>query len=124
MSLISWEKPKKKMPVEEWMKITADGAPPGVYTPNMSQEDNLKWKGKMIGGTDPRIEIRKSFHHSNEKSYPDCVNYAAQMVIVVRRSHTDEPDVLISTNGKLGMTFLESMELTIVILEAHLKLKK
>ena len=28
--ILSWETPKKKMPVEDWKKISADGAPPGV----------------------------------------------------------------------------------------------
>lgn len=122
--LLTWDKPKKKMPKEEWMKITADSAPPGVYTPNMSKDDMLKWKAKHIKGEDERVEIRKSFHHSNGKSYPNCVNYGAQMLIVVRLYPKEEPQVLISTNGKLGMTYLESMDLRDAIVEAVEVLKE
>jgi hypothetical protein len=116
--VLSWETPKKKMPVEDWKKISADGAPPGVYTPNMSKKDMLKWKAKYIGGTDPRVEIRKSFHHSNGKSYPECVNYGAQVLIVVRKKHNDEPQVLISTNGKMGMSLSDFFDLNEAVKEA------
>ena len=118
MNILSWDKPKKKMPVEEWKKISADGAPPGVYTPNMSQDDNLKWKAKKIGGEDPRVEIRKSFYHSNKKQYPNNRCYGSQCLIVVRKKTGDEPQVLISTNGKMAMTFPETLDLNEAIKEA------
>lgn len=40
---------------------SADGAPPGVYVPNMSDEDKEKWLAKVAyGKTDyPQAEIRK-----------------------------------------------------------------
>jgi len=34
MSILSFETPKKIMSKEKWTSISADGAPPGVYTPN------------------------------------------------------------------------------------------
>lgn len=43
--IIMWEQPKKKVGKDEWKKISACGAPPGVYTPNMSKEDAARWKG-------------------------------------------------------------------------------
>lgn len=116
--ILSWDKPKKAESVEEWKKRSADGAPPGVYHPNMSQEDNLKWKAKKIGGEDPRVEIRKSFYHSNGKQYPNNRCYASQCLIVVRKKTTDEPQVLISTNGKMGMTLGDALDLNEAIKEA------
>lgn len=40
---------------------SADGAPPGVYAGNMSQQDKERWKGKIVGTKDCedlRVEIR------------------------------------------------------------------
>ena len=116
--VLSWDKPKKKMPKEEWLKITADSAPPGVYTPNMSQEDNLKWKAKHIKGADERVEIRKSFHHSNKKSYPNNINYACQVLIIVRKDSKEQPNVLISTNGKIAMGLSDFLDFKEAVQEA------
>ena len=60
IKVLDFGKIKKAMPHSEWEKISADGAPPGVYCPNMSVEDMHKWKAKLVGGTDPRVEIRKT----------------------------------------------------------------
>lgn len=59
MSILSWEKPPRRTSVENWKSISADGAPPGVYSPNMSQEDRLKWKAKLVGkkGGIKQVEI-------------------------------------------------------------------
>ena len=40
--MITWDKPNKVMSKEQHQSISADGAPPGVYQPNMSKEDQLK----------------------------------------------------------------------------------
>ena len=90
--VLSWEKPKKKMNTEEWKKISADGAPPGVYTPNMSREDKLKWKAKLIKGKRPRVEVRKTFESKN--------SYA--QVLFTFDPWEDKP-LTISTNGKIAM---------------------
>jgi hypothetical protein len=60
VSLLYWQTPKRAMPREEWEQISADGAPPGVYVPNMSQADRERWKAKRIGGADRRVEVRKT----------------------------------------------------------------
>jgi hypothetical protein len=60
MRWLHWDKPRRAKSHEEWSSLSADGAPPGVYTPNMSQEDKLKWKAKHFGGKLPRVEIRKT----------------------------------------------------------------
>ncbi len=50
------------MPVKDWKKISADSAPPGVYTPNMNEDDKLRWKAKLVGkrGGIKQVEIRKT----------------------------------------------------------------
>ncbi len=89
--MLSWEKPKKTMTTEEWNSISADGAPPGVYTPNMSKEDREKWKAKKIGGKDPRVELRKMTGGKVGKT-----SICANVLLVVRPNGS----VVWSANGK------------------------
>jgi len=60
MSVLSWDKPEQIMSTEDWKSISADCAPPGVYTSNMSWADMKKWKAKLIKGKYTRVEIRKT----------------------------------------------------------------
>ena len=64
MGVLMWDKPEKIMSTEEWMAISADCAPPGVYVPNMSKGDAERWKAKLVGTRSghPRVEIRKTAH--------------------------------------------------------------
>lgn len=101
MSVLNWDKPAKKMSKEEWASISADGAPPGVYTPNMGKVDAEKWKAKYIAGKDPRVEIRKTFYFYNGEK---C-SYGSQVLIIVRLAELDNPNILLSTNGKIPMSF-------------------
>lgn len=123
MSVLNWDKPAKKMSKEEWTSISADGAPPGVYTPNMSKEDSRRWNAKYISGKDPRVEIRKSFYFHNGKKHPSIVCFGSQVVITVRLG-TEMPNVLISTNGKIPITFNVWEETKEAIEEAINKLKE
>jgi|SRR6478609_1715623 len=61
MSVLSWEKPKKVMSKDRWEEFSADGAPPGTFTPNMSSEDISRWKAKLVGQMTgfPQVEIRR-----------------------------------------------------------------
>jgi len=122
--VLSWEKPQKIMTTEEWKSISADCAPPGVYTPNMSEEDMFKWKAKLIGkkAKIPRVEIRKSFKKSNNKTYPEGRHIYAQVLIIVSLKNIDgmkDCKVVISTNGKIGFSLKEVEELNIAIKEAQ-----
>ena len=123
MGILHWDKIPKSISTQEWMKISADSAPPGVYTPNMSKDDMLKWKAKFISGKEKRVEIRKSFLWSNKEKYPNNKNYSSQVLIVVRLNPTDDPDILISTNGKIAMSNVESISLQMAIEEAKLMLQ-
>lgn len=84
MSVLNWGKPARVLSRSQYESISAEGAPPGVYTPNMSDADAATWRAKKIGGADPRIEIR--------------VLRGSQVVIVVR-PHT----LRISMNGPIEL---------------------
>lgn len=66
--ILSFAKPDRVRSVEEWKNDnSADGAPPGVYVPNMSKGDQLLWKAKVVGtrSGDHQIEIRSMAPGSN-----------------------------------------------------------
>jgi hypothetical protein len=117
--ILSFEKPEQIISVEEWKKISADGAPPGVYRPNMSIENMLRWKAKRIYKNKPedRIVIQKTFYWHNGKSYPNNVNYSAQCKILIQKQ---EPRIIMSCNGKMAMSSVEVIEFQQVIQEALL----
>lgn len=62
MAILMWDKPPRVMSKDAWKGITADGATPGTYVPNMSDADREAWKAKLVGITkdNPRVEIRKT----------------------------------------------------------------
>lgn len=125
--ILSWDKPEKVMTHEEWASISADGAPPGVYFPNMSEADMDKWKAKLIKGEFSRVEIRKSAH-------------GTQMLIIVSmtgtpiekqwaRGNTKLPalhdvNVKMSMNGPSMFTFEEINQLPLAVQEARKVLEK
>jgi hypothetical protein len=74
MSILSFEQPKKLRPQEEHNKMySSEAKAANSYVPNMSIEDENKWKAKHIKGENERIEIRKTLHGVN-------------LVIVVRKN--------------------------------------
>ena len=55
--LLSFDKTKKVRSTEEHNKMhMSDSGVDGTYVPNMSKEDNERWKGKLIKGDDERID--------------------------------------------------------------------
>src|SRR5271170_6535688 len=127
-SILTWDKPKQVMTRDEYEAISADSAPPGVYTPNMSRVDTYKWRAKKVGGRNPRVEIRKSVLGPDPLSYddgetpvgvlprrPHCM---AQLVVVVMA----DGRVRMSQNGPAVYTAHEWTELMIVVQEARLAL--
>lgn len=120
MTLLMWDKPKRIMSKEAWKDISADGAPPGVYTPNMSDEDQATWKAKLVGikSDNPMIEIRKT-----------CCG--TQVLIVVcldefpdQWSRYKGKNVKISQNGPAYWSSKEINTLGVVIHEAWTVLLK
>src|SRR5258706_10414201 len=80
-----WEKPEQIMTIPEWKAISADGVPPGVFTPNMSYADRERWKAtlKYKKTKHPQIEIRKTLR-------------GVQLLIIVGRQgwkyHQESPE--------------------------------
>lgn len=114
--ILSWGKPPRKMPAEEWRDISADNAPPGVYVPNMSDEDAQKWRAKHVKGKDPRVEIRKVVTGAD----PDGRGTYAQILIVVRPVGI----VRMSANGPMTFHEVEWAELFQAVAEAREKLQE
>jgi hypothetical protein len=104
------------MSTEEWQRISADGAPPGVYTPNMSAADQQLWKAKYTGGQNPRVEIRKTVtgpRHPAPGWAGFKQNYAQLLVIV------DAASVRLSSNGTADFTGGEFEQLAQAVAEAR-----
>jgi hypothetical protein len=122
--MIDFDKPKKVRTTEEHNNMfSSDSGVAGTYVPNMSIEDQKKWKGKHIKGDDERIEIRKTIG-------------GTQLLIVVYKNtrftdwkvnqdewYKNHNNVRMSMNGKLDMTFKEYDEFIEVINEAKEILK-
>ncbi len=134
MGLLCWERPDKQWAAqEEYEEANSSSAEAaGTYVPNMSDEDNAKWKAKLVGQkTGPlRVEIRRYLGE-------------AQVVVVVseetqgalgywfRESLKYDPNrkprmvnVSLSANGKVAISFEDWAELQIVIAEARAYLKE
>lgn len=111
MGVLYWGTPAKAAPPEEWEEISADGAPPGVWTPNMSRPDMLRWKAKLIRGKRKadgmRIEVRKTVE-------------GAQLLMVVFEDGTMQ----VSANGKLFLRAEDWMDMKLAVAEARDSLKR
>lgn len=106
--ILVWEKPSH----HEQVFTTSES-----YT-----EEMLKWKAKLIVCDDTRVEIRKTFQwFSNDNQQK---GYTAQLLIVVRMNPKDEPDIVISANGKVALSNTEMIMVQMAIEEAKLMLSK
>lgn len=104
MKVLYWDEVKKARQTEEHNEYQADGAPPGTYRNNMSEEDEMRWRAKKIGGKDPRVEVRTSLPGAN-------------LVIVVR------PDEMkISANGPMYFNHVKWEQFIKAIQEAKVAL--
>lgn len=121
--ILKWDKPEQVMSKESWQGISADGAPPGVYCPNMSDEDQQAWKAKLVGKRSgiKQVEIRKT-----------TSNHTQMLLIVsndgfrrkVDHWHPDGKEfpgrnVRISLNGPAAFTFEEMEQMALAIEEAR-----
>ena len=125
MSVLNWKKPNKVMSVESWKEISAEDAPAGVYTPNMSWDDKLKWKAKYIGGLSPRVEIRKTTDNGTQVlivvslgSFPRKSHYGEKEDSNIERGSIGK-NVRISQNGPAMYTFDDISNMYIAIEEAR-----
>ena len=113
MGILMWDKPQKKLSKKEWEAISADGAPPGVYHPNMSDQDRERWKAKKVGGKNPRVEVRKTTRGKNLKGG----NSYSQLLVIVFK----DGRLQMSANGT---SVMEAAELVEVVIEASDALKE
>lgn len=125
--ILVFEKPPRAKSVESWKSISADGAPPGVYTPNMSADDAEKWRAKIVGtqSGNHQIEIRSTA--------PGC-----NVVIVVNGAMPNQPqttsplylwldkphNVKVSANGPMWMPPEVMASFNEAIAEAHILLRE
>lgn len=76
--------------VEDWKANQADGAPPGTYVPNMSDEDAARWRGSVVGWRTKgwAVTVRRTIMHSQ---------------VVARFEHFKDgkAHVTLSTNGRI-----------------------
>ena len=123
--ILDFDKPKKARSTEEHNEIySADCPAAGIYVPNMSDADMLKWKAKVIGGKDPRVEIRKSvrgvdptlIREDNFSIYNG--HCSAQVLIIVRPNK-----VIMSSNGRMVFDGKVWEELSKAVEEARKALK-
>jgi len=116
MPILCFDKPKKLRSTEEHNETyQSDTNIAGTYVPNMSEEDKLKWKAKLIKGDDPRVEIRKTVSgHEPYIRWP----HSAQILIIVRPSL-----VVMSANSRMIFDSQTWIELAQAVAEAQEKLR-
>lgn len=139
--ILDFEKPKKVRSTEEHNNLfSSDSGVAGTFVPNMSKEDELKWKAKHIGGNDERIEIRKTLggaqvliivykepYHPPYPKYPET-RYTDSAYHVNKAKYEEKlkewykrhEDIKLSMNGKVDMTFEEYAEMREAITEAKM----
>lgn len=139
--ILSFEKPKKVRSTEEHNNLfSSDSGVAGTFVPNMSKEDQKKWKAKHISGNDERIEIRKTLggaqvlivvykeaYHPPYPKYPDT-EYTDSAYHVNMAKYKEKQkewykrheEIQISMNGKLNLTLVEYAELREAITEAKM----
>lgn len=118
--VLNWNKPERAYPIEDWKGFAADSAPPGVYTPNMSDADARKLNAKLVGHKSghPQVEIRTS-------------KFGSQLLVIVSinknikyKGYEDKCNVRISANGPVKFSFENWAELQEAVEEAKVKLKQ
>ena len=101
--ILSFKKLKKVTPTEEHNRnYSSDCGVPGTYVPNMSGEDRVRWKAKLVGqrSKNYQIEIRTEEPGANLLV---IVNGESRVHSFPRSSRAGQKphEVRISTNGPL-----------------------
>jgi hypothetical protein len=154
MGVLFWGKPKKKLSTEAWKNDAGfDGGPDGGYMPNMSPEDEKRWKAKLTGTKlgYPQVEIRKTagsqmlvivnlgkgYNYNHAKSEnPEYVGKTPADFVGTWHSRFTQHDidrrayptrginVHLSMNGPAIMTFQDMADLNAAVLEAKAALEE
>lgn len=132
--VLSWDKPPKAIPHEEWLAISADCAPPGVYTPNMSEADRYRWKAALAGQRTPgelRAEIRKSLGSEGTGGSGTSANGWKGDPGKRRRTHAEalilvyeDGEVRMSANGQMAFSPQDWADLSLAVEEAREALRR
>lgn len=120
--ILNFEQPKKSRSTEDHNKLyISDCEVDGTFVPNMSKEDNSRWKAKHIKGKDERVEIRKCFGGTQAV----IVVYKNELKGNWREGVEGHKNIRISANSKIHMDLQEYKEFLQAIEEAFeiLKLK-
>jgi|SRR5271157_1083137 len=121
--VLDFDKPRKLRPTEEHNEEhQSDAYVDGTFVPNMSEKDMLKWKGKKIGGSDPRVEIRKTVEGNDpalasrqaSRGWQSEGHCAAQLLVIVRES-----GVVMSANGRMVFDNETWRQLGVAVAEAQ-----
>lgn len=145
--LLNFEAPKKMRDAESHNKMnSSDSGIDGTYVPNMSDEDNERWKSKYVKGKHERIESRKNFsgvnlvvivyraEYKNVLEYPKYVShfnsniekleeYRQEREKWLVESKNVHSEVKISMNGTLHISTAEWNEINQIINESKEYLK-
>lgn len=123
MSILAWEEPPRAMTQEEWESVTADGAPPGVYAPNMSQDWAQRWKARLAGQRTPgelRVEVRKTVTspgtgRTHRENPGNRLPAHAQALILIYA----DGEVRVSANGPMAFSPQDWRDLATAVTEAR-----
>ena len=118
-SVLTWSKPPRIMSPEARASIRAAGAPPGVFAPNMSAADEMKWKAKLTGvrrKTGPQVEIRRN-------GMVVIVSLDGDHIVYKGRDEGGESNVRISMCAPQHMTSEEFREFQEAVAEAADRLR-
>jgi hypothetical protein len=114
--ILTFEKPKKLRSTKEHNQMyQSDSDVAGTYVPNMSEEDQKKFKAKYIKGDHERIEIRVLIGGAN-------VNIFVYKEVYWPEWNTDwskrHKNVKLSMNSGIQLTFEEWEQIQQVVEEA------
>ena len=138
MELLDFTKPKRIRSTNEHnKKYQSDSGVAGTYVPNMSEENDKRWKAKHITGKYERIEIRKNMGGANvvivvNKKSPVPVptyrldgKYDHEAYKENRKEYKMlRNNIKISANGRIWLSFEQMSEIQCVINEATIILFK
>jgi hypothetical protein len=123
--ILVWDKPKQVMSEEQRRReFSSDAEVHGTYQPNMSAEDQARWKAKLVGtrSNNPQVEIRKDttvivvslLGGYNYKGYrPDAPG-----------SDSSKDNLHIASAGPIRWTWEEYEQFQAAIAEAKTKLEE
>jgi hypothetical protein len=147
VSILLWDKPRQRVSKAKWKEEYGfEDGPTGGYQPNMSEDDERRWKAKVVGTKTgfPQVEVRKKAGASLMTiivNLGDGYNYKYYNALPNLGENTPKPksycetqedadyfdlcggqtpgtNVHISMNGPSTFSFEEISEMTLVIEEA------